>query len=680
MNDSLLDAGALVLASLAYVPLLVLPGVALAGASGVFGFRLTGRGAQAAVGLVVGLALLPFLDSMATRFFGLGSALAVNLVLAMAALIHLGWAGARFSLDRGAVAAVLMWLLLVILESIDFDWRGALYQPLSVIDMVKHAATIQAIHDSGAPPWDPFFARPTRSSYYYFFYTLGALAERAGGGFIDARAAMGGLVFWTGLGVYATARLMLRQAALGPVAGRRAGLLVAMLMLASGLDIVPVVKKILVEGLWLSSPGEWTEQVTPWPSSILWVPHHVTALIAGLVGFAALVEGVEAVEGRSLRAAMPKVLVAALCFADSLGLSIWVTLPAVMTAGLWSAWLLIERRFKALLTLAAAGALSLLAASPQLADLSAGRSGAALPIRLTVRDFPMVDQTTHDPVARTLARLLCLPLNYLAEFGVFFSGAILFWSMFRWRAVHRNEMARVLTLGALSGLLLGSFLRSTLYNDDLGWRVTLYPQFTTLLWTVVALDRSLRKTGAEGAPSPPAKRLPTLIVVFAATGYLTTAYALVMMRAYRAVPLVAERRFINAHPMTDRALRTAYVWAARHLPRRMVLQHNPTTARAFDFGLYGANRVAVADSFAGLYGAPQAAVLQRFNEVFPIFAVSSPPSAVRARAAANGIDALIVTADDPVWANRTSWVWRARPVYASPSVRIVPVGALGGER
>ncbi len=82
---------------------------------------------------------------------------------------------------------------------------------------------------------------------------------------------------------------------------------------------------------------------------------------------------------------------------------------------------------------------------------------------------------------------------------------------------------------------------------------------------------------------------------------------------------------------------------------------------------------------ASLFGAPEAAVTRRGNELFPIFALSLPVSVVRARAAANGIGALIVTADDPVWADRTSWVWTTPPVYASPRVRIVAVRALGGK-
>jgi len=77
--------------------------------------------------------------------------------------------------------------------------------------------------------------------------------------------------------------------------------------------------------------------------------------------------------------------------------------------------------------------------------------------------------------------------------------------------------------------------------------------------------------------------------------------------------------------------------------RDAVLQHNPVgDRRALAFGLYGRNRTAVADRFAMIFGAPHSEVDARLAAIAPIFTVSQSAAAARARAAANGIDVLVV--------------------------------------
>jgi hypothetical protein len=109
-----------------------------------------------------------------------------------------------------------------------------------------------------------------------------------------------------------------------------------------------------------------------------------------------------------------------------------------------------------------------------------------------------------------------------------------------------------------------------------------------------------------------------------------------------------------------------------------VLQHNALPPRAFAFGLYGRNPTAVSDAYAGLYGADQDSVTKRLHEIFPIFAKKLSTPEVLAHARRLGVDDLVVTADDPAWITRANWVWRSRPAYATPRVRIIPVAALEG--
>lgn len=674
MNYSLIDTLGVCLAALAYVPLLLAPGLALAWLFGPFEDRQTSPTMRPAVALVVGLAMLPLVDSLAARAIGLDLTLALNLALAAGAL-GLAWRGKwRLGISWPVAIALVVWLVLVLLEWVDFDLDGRLYRPFMIIDLVKHAATTQAIHDTGAPPADPFFARPGRVGYYYFFYTLPALAERLGAGWISARAAVGGLAFWVGVGAFGLCRLALERAGLLKDGGsQRAGWLLLAVMASAGLNVLAMLWYRVGQGFWVPDPNGWNEQVAGWLTSVIWVPHHVSALIASTLALMALAETERADSRNQLRAA----IFAGLCFAATVGMSVWVALAAAITAAAWLALLVVERRIRLAGVVLLSGIVALLAAIPFLLELKAGRQTGGLPISLTVRAFTPVDALVPQPGAtQYLLRLLFLPVNLGLEMGVLLAGALLFWWARR-REPPTGETARVLCLAAVTGLALGCFLKSDIFNNDLGWRVMLFPILACTLWTVAYLEARWSDAGARTLAQC-AKATPALVVVLAMLGFATNAYLLVGMRIYPALTLPKRMRFLAEDALGQRELRTAYEWAAIHLPRTAVLQHNAAAARAFDFGLYGRNPTAVSDIYGVLFGAEVGAITMRLNQLFPIFEANCPISDVYARARRLGVDDLIVTADDPAWTQHADWVWRVRPVYATARVRIIPVAALEG--
>ena len=672
MNFSLMDTGGFLAAVLACGFVLVAPGYALARLSRV---SHNAGPPDLLTGVVIGLATLPAIDSIAVRFCGLGVALSISLVLAAA--------GAGFALRDHALvrpsqlglALIGGWLVLLMIEWVDLDIAGKLYQPLTIFDAVKHAATTQAIYDSGAPPRDAFFLRPERSSYYYFFYTPAALVMRLCLGLVDAKAAVGGLVFWTGLGAFGLVRLTLARIGFDQAIGRRP-LLITAVMAAGGLDIMAVLYFAWTRSYWMADPLQWNDvQVGQWFEDILWVPHHVAALIAGTVGLVALTD--IAGDGKALvqRSAAASVILAGLCFAASFGLSIWVTLGFVVTVAVWGLVLLVERRWRAAACLTLAGMIALLLTIPQLIDLKAGRAGGGpVPIALAVRSFLPIHLYVPDGPWQVLGDFVCLPINYGIEFGVLILGSIAYWRQRRREPTSDSEFGRVLTIAALSGLLVGAFLRSTLFNNDLGWRVLLLPLLAGTAWTIIALHRRGEPLRAVPWTVRPA------IYAFMAVGWMTVLYTAISMRAYPFITVNHSARFIAGDPATERGLRVAYGWVTANLSQAAVLQQNPIPRRAFAFGVYGRNPVGVADAFGSLYGADPQAVSARINALGPIFETDLPASEVRRRAAAAGIDDLVVTAADPVWSQPDAFVWREKPIFASPRVRIIPVVTLDATR
>ena len=651
---TLIDAVRLLVATLLGGAVIALPGVALAR-----GFCLSRRD-----GIVAGLAVLPLVDSLGCRFLGLDTAAGLTLVLAAcgAVLLLRAWRDAGARPSRSALALCATWFALVVFEWVDFDVAGQLFQPLSVIDAVKHAATTQAIVDTGAPPRDPFFLRPERVSYYYFFYMLPALVERLGLGLVDARAAVGGCAVWTGLGLYGLVSLAMERAG---ILERRRCLLVVAVLAAGGLDIIGVLRLGLLQHTWLEDPVGWNEQIMGWFESLVWVPHHVTALIAAMLGLMALAGPAG---DAPTRAGPARVGLAALCFASTLGLSVWVTLALVATVALWGVALLVERRWRTLGDLTLAGGLALLLAARQIHDLVAGRAGTgSAAIAFTVRAFTPIDGLVAPGPWRLVARALALPFNYFAGAGVLALGTALFRQT---RGGRATEFGRVLALAAIAGLVLGAFWRSTLFNNDLGWRVLLFPLLAGVVWTVAALERLLA--------APQVRRAPAFLLVLLCLGWATTAYAVVSLRTYPWTSKGGYYAFMYADPATERALRGAYGWADANLPAGAVLQHDPTRSRAFDFALYGSHPVAVADGYGSLFGADTTKVARRIAALAPIFAGTLPAAEVRSRALAAGIDDIVVSAADPVFAQADGFARRAVPAYASARVRIIPVAALAG--
>jgi hypothetical protein len=667
MNASLTDACGVLVATLLGVPLILLPGYALGSLTGILGFRALGTGDRLLYAATLGLGLLPILDSLLVQAAGLPVAVLANVGLGLAGLapaVRAFRSRIDFAAAAGPLALMLLWLGIVAYALIDIDTGTGLYQPVTVIDLVKHASLTRTIVEAGLPPLDPFFARPERAGYYYFFYTLCALVDWAGGALVDGRTAFAGMAFWTGIGLLGLLDRLLAATGLARETARRRVRLATLLLLpAGGLDILLVVRNRVETGLWIPMPEWLNEQVLNWPGSLVWVPHHVAGAIAGWLGLLALAE---AADGQR-RAPGATVIVAGTAFAACAGLSVWVCLGTVAAAGTWLALLAIERRWREAGRLVASGLVAALLAAPYLSGLLASRSEAGQAIVFAVRSFGPIEGMA-DSWVLTLLRLILLPLNYYLAFGVFAAGAFLFWRMVPRREAHAREAGRLLTIVTVTSLLIGGFLRSAILYNDLGWRVVLLAQVATLVWTVAAL---IRVAGER-------LRLPGLIAALLLLGYATTLYGFAGMRAYPAsgVPSFA---FLNGRPDIDRALRTAYTWAGTHLPRTRVLQHAPGAPRVFDFGLYGGQPVGVADREARLFGASQAAVAERLAQVEPIFRDALDGDEVRRRATAAGIDALVVTAQDAPWANPDSWVWHGRPLYASPLVRILAVDDLGGE-
>jgi len=662
--QTLLDFADLLAATALLALLLTLPGAAVASWTGWLGAKDTTPARGWGIALLFSFAVLPVLLSLVARFASLDAAVAALGVLAAAgipAARKIGWP------PLWPVVGLLACAIVLGLATIDFRFSGKLYQSTVAVDMVKHVATVNSMLSWGLPLTDPFVSRIQPAGYYYFFYTLAAVPVRLTMGAIDARAAVGALAALDGAAVLALATLLWRKAEPELPLSRNVILALIALLLCGNLDIVPSFATGVAKHAWPIEIEWWNEQIAPWTISLIWVPHHVLALVAGVFGLILIAE----------RPGLPSAAAGGLAFASCAGVSVWIGVGTALAAAFWLVSLIYRARYRLALTLVAAGCLAAVLLVPEALDILRGRADEGSPIAMTVRVFGPLKAVLPPSLLRDVISLPLLPLNYFFEFGIFGVGAIVYW--YERRALPRAEAARVLAFAAAAGLLLGTFARSTLINNDLGWRVVLLPQLAFLIWTAAVILSHGRGGQFRLAD---VRRWPSVMGALLLIGYAGTAYELFSMRAY---PFLAPNVILipeNAlHPELDAELASAYGWANTHVPRSAVLQHNPVAApRVLDFGLYGRNRVAVADKDATLYGASKVEVDARLAAIGPIFTAPLTAAQVRARAAAAGIDVLVVSAADPTWPDAHGWVWSAPVVFASPHVRLIATRDLAPER
>lgn len=620
------------------------------------GFEAGDLWTRAGQALLTGLACLPVLLDLAGRL-GPQAMAAAAVLLAGAGLPALWRGRARASVDPVLVALAALWIALASLLPLDWPNEHGLVHATLVIDYVKHAATTWSLAQSGTPPWNPTFFEPGRpAAYYYFFYTLTGSAAWLGAfvGLAGRHAAIaGGVLMGFALVALADALSTLSRAdaAVGAAPKHRLRWTVA-LACATGLDLIPY--SIVASALDARLPDAewWDEQVASFFVSVLWTPHHIAGLCAACVGFIALSARAALTDARNLA-------LGALAFASMAGLSIYVAFGAGVALTLWSIWRLALGQGRDVARLAVMGAGALALAAPWLATIAARAGAGPAPIAFGLRGPDWIENICSTARACNAARALSMPLFYALEFGLYALGAFMFWRKACVRALD-DRLTQLLVCATLASFLVGSFLRSTIVLNDLGWRVMLFAQIAMLVWTASAARVGLFENVET--------RLPARLM-------LALGYGMVLFTAAQA-RLDMRQTPLQSATLPDEI--AAWAWLDAHLPKGARVQAQPRQGRALSYGLYGRFPTYVADRHNGvLFGARDEQVLARLAETEPLFGNHKAHLAyddVRRFAERRAISALVVTALDSVFADPDGWTAMAKPDYENAHVRIYLFG------
>jgi hypothetical protein len=658
MNFVVAETSATMLAFL-LMSLLILGGGALFAKALRFpGFVEAAAIERAGIALLCGFACLPVLLDLACRF-GTGVMTALALVVALAGG-PTQLRGVSLEINRSSLlwaAASVAWIVGATVMLIDWPAGSGFSHSYLVIDYVKHAAATWSVAQTGTPPLNPTYFEPgRRAAYYYFFYTLTAAVNILGGLIgVQARHAAYAAAIAAGFAIFALVYQIWRRAGTDDAAGvkhssRPAGFAMLALLLTTGMDILPVLAFAGTSSgrVWFKETEWWGDQVTSWLDSTLYVPHHVAALCAAFVGFIALGRPGG---GGDLR----RTILAAFAFASMAGMSVYVAIGATVTAGIWLIVLLSDRRFADSLNLTLAGIGAFFLAAPWLTTLLPlfGGDGSP-PIAIGLRGPLGIDALFESDLEGGLVRAAAMPFFYAIEFGIFGLGAFAFWRK-AGRRGYGTDIAQILVIGTATSFMIGSFLRSTILNNDLGWRVLMFAQLATLIWTL-----SAARAGAFAGCGAFAVTARTCLIL----GYVTIAYALFQIRWN------PPQDSLKQATLSDEI--AAWSWLDAHLPEGAAVQSQPDVERAYSYGLYGRFPAPVSDHHNGrLFGVSRSAVEARIADIAPVF--SDPAmsySDVLRISAPYGISALVVTALDPVFADPKAWAATVPASYSNPHVRV----------
>ena len=703
IRQLLADVEHILAAAVLFLPLLLLPGFALAASTDIWQFRTRSPVTQLAAALVLSVALVPIAMFL---LWSLGFALVWTLYLgsiaAVAAIVLFRrswlrrWQLAQAAIHRPwAIAAVVLgWSALAILTLVDIPLGQSLYPTELTLDHSYRTEFVAAAaRATGLPPASPFFldaAHPVPFRYHYFWFMLCGAVVRISGFHVGARDALFASIVWAGLAGIAMLTLYLKLF-FGYRDATRRGLILVGTMCIGGLQVLAFFAAmawrlhrgkpaLFWPGLtWIDDDGK----IVGWYDTFVWVPNHTAALVAGMTALLLLWSARLA---SSRARALPLAALAGLAMASCTGLSIHLALIFYGFFGAWTLLLAATRRWRLVAHALVAGAVAAGAAVPYLLSLrsSTGHGDAFLRfvVRTSIFSEWIVAHLHLAPagLAASLIALLMQPVVWCFEIALFVVLGLWKWGHYTQPAGEPLRRRQVLTLLFASTLLITLFLTSgvgTAGTNDLGWRGML-PIQAVLLWCAAdyfATPLMLRRQKRWF------HRLVTTLVVI---GVGSTAAEFLTLRIF---PLAVDHRqaphttavamLPSGNGVYIASLRQALDYLRRTTPANAVVQDNPLVNESTIPGLFMERQTAARGQTGYRFGGSSdhyPPVLNAATAIFTDPALSSRE--VGQTCAQYGMQYLLATSLDPVWRDPQSWIWRRNPLFANPHARVFACAAL----
>ena len=631
---------------------MVIPGFLAGWFLDLFDFRKRLPLTKFTISLVLSIAISPILVYWLSYFFSTRFALIVlfTLLVIAAVIVLFSWRknqkSARDSQTRASIKyrkqlilLVIAWVIFCTLWLVDWQFGNRLYFNYVSEDYTTRVAIIDAITRTGVPPINPSYypGHPAQLTFlYYFWYILASLIDIAGGRWVTAYTAMIASVIWCGFVFGGAIALYLRlRSNDGSSKIYRRALIGISLFMVSGMDGVPVVgymfaSKLRYGAIWPDGDIEhWNEQITAWIGSVAWVPNHLAAMLACLVGLMLFIY----IRKKALSHQIIAAIFTGISFASALGLSVWVTLVFAVFWVIWMVVIFVQKSDRRLIVLMVfAGIISIIASGPFLAGLM-GQDliGPSIqPIIIEIRRFlPVIGFTKYLPnIVQQFISLIILPINYLFELGFYFIIGLLWIRKYLNSAWRESPFFVPEILLLIIVIIIASFFRSNIIeNNDLGWRGWLFGQFVLLIWAVDIIYPLLTKDNLFAfklmSNKSELKKEIALLILLLSLGFFTSIMDITLLRTSGLLIDVGITGFPNRLSSDSQlgirtyAARQAFEYINNNLPSDVITQNNPSIAVDRPSGLYGTRQMAISDRTA--YGVPKDIFKNMVDQVKVIF-------------------------------------------------------------
>ena len=327
---------------------IIIPGYLAGYFLDIFNFRSRHFSTQLGISLLLSVAISPIFYYLLTSLFSLKTAVVFTLIFLIAFIFILfreKITVPTFYISKAILWITCIWIVLALFSLVDLQ-RGAdeLYFSVVSYDHTTRVSIIDAMTRTGVPPINPSYypGQYVKLTFLYFFwYILGSIIDFIGGRFVDARAALFASIIWCGIALMACISFYLRQRNKYDQGKIWRQALIGILLLAvTGLDILPTIALMQVGNGAIGDLEHWNEQITAWVGSLLWAPHHIIALITGIVAILLA----QSARGKEIKKQVALFTFAGIAFASLVGLSIWVALVFVLFWGFWMFSIFIQKR------------------------------------------------------------------------------------------------------------------------------------------------------------------------------------------------------------------------------------------------------------------------------------------------------------------------------------------------
>jgi hypothetical protein len=744
-NFTLLDIFGILHALPFFTLIFLAPGYCVGRISNVLKFRQRSAAEQWLWSMGISIVVAPITLNLLSRWFPLQVTITLCwlLVAVAAGDLFIRWQRSRFSialqLRRSTAAAIgfaILWAVICLISLPDLQLGHHLYSTAAVADLGVRSAFVASAMHGGAPPANPFFypGSLVNLRYYYYWYVITGIPGAAAG--VEPRAALFASSIWSGWLLAAAAALFLKHFYGVRRHIRKASVIAMALLGVTGLDVLYVIFLYLKYRIVLSDMEVWdTDQVTSWTNSLLWVPHHVAATTACMLGFVFLWHAGRSLE-HTVRQRILLATLAAMGFASAAGLSVYVTFAFALFLVAAAVFWLATRRFNVLGLYAMVAILVILLSAPYLHDLSAtgahseDTAGAVaqhqpLFAKLALRQLPptlmpLLRHAVHEnKLANILLRpFLLVPIMFL-EFGFFFLVAVRQgrrdWREWKIDTIvdtpapnlrDLHDIRWLSWLMLLSGLWVALMMRSTVItNNDLSYRGVEIAQFILLVWGAAQLAGARPEGDVLASMETPSLthatqssfRIGWLAGSLLFIGVISSAYQLAMLRFYLygsdrynwTNAVIPQSELGGRFGAINQELRDTYASLDRILPYSAKVQFGAAPKLDLQH-LYYSRYQELDGIFPGCgtaFGGSQAECFHLGTRIAPIFGIAEPPpgtdsiafkityvptlttaAAVYSLCRELGIDALVVTGEDPVWNEPNGWPHRMKPVFTSDFV------------